>query len=104
MGGMGPASSPGRGDDEVTESNERMAATMRINVQRWIGVLGVLALGWMTGCGPTHSRTEVRESRQETAPEMRSDGEMVSPGEMQSQGEMESQGEMVSPGEMRGPG
>lgn len=59
-------------------------------------LLGAVAAGVMavSGCGPTVTTTEVKTSRQESAPEMTTQGEMQSPGEM------ESQGEMVSPGKM----
>ncbi len=60
-------------------------------------LMGAVAAGMMavSGCGPTVTTTEVRTSRQESAPEMTTQGEMQSPGEMESQGEMVSPGKMI---------
>ncbi|MCC7291229.1 MAG: hypothetical protein IT449_04100 [Phycisphaerales bacterium] len=58
---------------------------------------GAFAAGMLavSGCGPTVTTTEVKTSRQESPPEMTSQGEMQSPGEMESQGEMVSPGKMI---------
>jgi len=49
-----------------------------------IAVLGVMLS--TSACEPVRTTTEIRQSRQESEPEMVSPGEMESPGEMVSPG------------------